>query len=330
MVTKLADRDRAALRSAAAVRVLIVTNMYPSPGAPARGTFVREQVEALRELDALEVELFAFSGGGARAYARAAVALRRRFAGHDFDVVHAHYGLSGLVALALGGAPLVVTFHGTDLEHARVAPVSRAVARAAALPAPVSASLARAAGLTRLERCAVLPCGVNMERFTPLDRADSRLRLRLDPDGRYLLFPADPRRREKRHDRAAAVAAALEAELLTYRDVAPDEVPVLINAANAVVATSEREGFGLAPLEALACDVAVASTPVGIAPVALAGIGGTLCAAFDLSSWSAALRPHVEDPQSRVAGRERAALFERRRLAQRVANAYRDIARERL
>jgi glycosyltransferase involved in cell wall biosynthesis len=103
-------------------------------------------------------------------------------------------------------------------------------------------------------------------------------------------------------------------------------VPDTINAANAVVATSEREGFGLGPLEALACDVPVLSTDVGIAPLALAGIAGTLCAPFERERWLRTLRPHLDDPDPRVAGRARAGLFDRNRMAARVFEAYREIA----
>jgi glycosyltransferase involved in cell wall biosynthesis len=90
-----------------------------------------------------------------------------------------------------------------------------------------------------------------------------------------------------------------------------------------VVVTSEREGFGLAALEALACDVPVASTDVGIAPLALSGVGGTLVAPFDTGAWLAALRPHLDDPDPRIEGRARAALFDSNRMAMRVFEAYR-------
>ena len=128
---------------------------------------------------------------------------------------------------------------------------------------------------------AVLPCGPDLGRFRPLPRAEARRQLGLDPDGRYLLFPANPERAEKRADRAAEVAAASGAELLTGGAIDPERMPLWVNAANAVLVTSDYEGFGLACVEALACDVPVLSTPVGIAPFALAGIAGTLCAPFD-------------------------------------------------
>jgi teichuronic acid biosynthesis glycosyltransferase TuaC len=71
-------------------------------------------------------------------------------------------------------------------------------------------------------------------------------------------------------------------------------VPLYVNAANAVVVPSEREGFGLAVLEALACDVPVLATPVGVHPVALDGVAGTLCAPYEGARWQAALEPWSE------------------------------------
>src|SRR5438270_264495 len=129
------------------MRALIVTNMSPSPAKPALGSFVRDQVEALKRIPEVEIELFAFDPGS---------------------------------------------------------------------------------------------------------------------PGAYRPFPADPGRQEKRYDRATEVAAG--AELLVLRNVDPAEVPLWVNAASAVLVTSEREGFGLGALEALACDVPVLSTDVGIAP----------------------------------------------------------------
>jgi teichuronic acid biosynthesis glycosyltransferase TuaC len=313
------------------MRVLIVTNMWPTEERPALGGFVRDQVEALRRIDGLEVELFAFApGGGARPYLDAARELRRRYRGQSFDVVHAHYGLTAWCTLVLRGAPRVVTFHGTDLGHRRVGPLSRMVARLVDLPATASGSLARhpwhgipGAGVDR--RVAVLPCGVNLDRFERTDRREARERLGLDPDGRYLLFPADPARPEKRFERAEELARAAGATLLSYKATPPSDVPLMINAANAVVITSEREGFGLAVLEALACDVPALSTDVGVAPLALTGVPGTYVGPFDRDVWLAALRPHLDDPDPRVPGRARAALFESNRMAMRVFQAYRAI-----
>src|SRR4051794_25224256 len=312
--------------AAPAMRVLVVTNLWPTAERPERGGFVRDQVEALRMIDGLDVEVFHFEPGGVKPYPRAMRELRRRYARERFDVVHAQYGLSAWPALAIRGAPHVVTFHGTDLAHRVVGPMSRAVAHLVELPAPVSASLARA-GLPHMEHVAILPVGVNLERFDRRIRSEARERLGLEANGRYLLFPADPSRPEKRRDGAADLADAANAELLAYGGVAPERVPDMINAANAVVVTSEREGFGLGTLEALACDVPVLATDVGIAPLALQGIAGTLCAPYDRRTWLQAATPHLDSADPRVGGRRRAALFDRNRMAERVFHAYAELVK---
>jgi teichuronic acid biosynthesis glycosyltransferase TuaC len=305
------------------MRALIVTNMWPSASQPARGSFVRDQVEALRELDGLEVEVFAFPPGG---YLRAAPELRRRHRGERFDVIHAHFGLTAWPALALRGAPHVVTLHGTDLRHPRSRRITRAALPFVDLVATVSPELAREVpGAGERRRVAVLPCGVNLDRFAPIARREARARIGVAPDEPCVLFPADPARAVKRFDRAQEVAGATR--LLTLGRVHPIEVPFYVNAANAVLVPSAHEGFGLAVLEALACDVPVLATPVGVHPAALDGVTGTLCASYDRAAWRAALSPHLQASDPRVAGRDRAALWSARQMARRVLEAWFEVLR---
>jgi glycosyltransferase involved in cell wall biosynthesis len=307
------------------MRALIVTNMYPSASRPALGSFVRDQVEALRRIPDLELELFAFDPGGARAYLRAATELRRHHRADQFDVVHAHFGLTAWPALAVRAGAHAVTLHGTDLAHPRSRAVTIAALPLLDLVAGVSQPLLdQIPRWASRRRTAVLPAGVDTIRFTPIPRGTARTRLGLDPDAPYLLFAADPRRPEKRYDRALAVAG--ETRLLSLGNVEPEQVPLWVNAANAVLAPSEREGFGLAVLEALACDVPVLSTPVGVAPEALDGIAGTYCAQFDAAAWREALAPHLSSADPRVAGRARAEQFSTDVMAARVAAAWRALA----
>ena len=106
-------------------------------------------------------------------------------------------------------------------------------------------------------------------------------------------------------------------------------MPLWINAANAVLVTSDYEGFGMAAIEALACDVPVLSTPVGIAPYALAGIEGCLCAPFDARRLERRRPPAPgrRRPPRRRAPR-RAASLSAARMAERVIEAYRDVTRQ--
>ncbi len=316
------------------MRALVVSNMLPDAAHPERGSFVRDQLAALRRLDGLEVELYEFAPGGC-ALPGVALDLRRRFgrrarstrevSAAGFEIVHAHFGLTAWPALAVPARVRALTVHGSDLRDRRTRAATAAVLPFIDLLAAASAPLAEELpGRAARRRARVLPCGVDIERFRPLAREQARMQLGLDPAGPYLLFPADPARQGKRHDLALELARAAGAELLVLRGVEPGRVALWINAANAVLVPSEREGFGLAVLEALACDVPVLATPVGIHPDALREVAGTLCAPFDLARWRAALGPHLHAPDPRVDGRASASRYSSLAMAECVADAWRE------
>ncbi len=306
------------------MRVLVVTNFMPDAAAPQRGQWVRDQVDEVRRRG-IDVDLFVFPRGRSE-YLPATRRLRALLRKERFDLVHAHYGLAGWVAKLAGAGPLIVTFHGTDVRHHLVGHLSRRLAWRVDLVAGVSRALFEAEdgrpGLPAVPGSAVLPCGPDLRRFEPRARAEARRELGLDPDGSYLFFPANPERPEKRHDRAAEVAAACGAGLLTGGSIEPERMPLWLNAANAVLVTSDYEGFGMAAVEALACGVPVLSTPVGIAPYALRGIDGCLCTPFDAEAWAAVAQRHLGASEPRVAGSSRAATLSAAAMAERAITAY--------
>ncbi len=310
------------------MRVLVVTNFTPDEAAPQRGRWVRDQVDEVRKRG-IEVDVFEFPRGREE-YLPATRRLRALLKRERFDLVHAHYGLAGWVAKLAGAKPLIVTFHGTDVRHGVVGPMSHRLVWRAELVSAVSRALFEEEdgrpGLPPVPGSAVLPCGPDLERFGPQPRAEARRALGLAPEGRYLFFPANPNRPEKRHDRAAELAAACGAELLSGGSIEPELMPTWINAADAVLVTSNYEGFGMAAIEALACEVPVLSTPVGIAPYALAGIEGCLCAPFDTATWAPLAARHLDATDPRVAGAARAATLSAGRMAERLIEAYRDVA----
>ena len=297
------------------MRALIVSNMRQDSAHPARGSFVRDQVAALRRIDGIDVDLVEGRPGG-RGYLELARALRGR---RGYDVVHAHFGLTAYPALVVRGARRALTLHGTDVRHPRSGRLTRAILPRYDLVAAVSEELAREVG----PGTQVLPTGVALDRFTPAPQAQARARLGLDSCAPLLLFPADPARAGKRADRARELAAATGMRLVTLGAAPPEQMPDWINAADAVVVPSDAEGFGLAAIEALACRTPVLATPVGIHPEALAGLPNTLCAPYDRDAWAAALSAvrgaRVEG------GRERAARWSADAMAARVVAAWRGI-----
>src|SRR6266550_7579016 len=97
------------------MRVLVMTAMWPRPENPAFGSYVRSQVEALKRAG-VEVEVLVLQGRSRKLiYLKAPFQLRRRLdTDTSIELVHAHYGLVGIVARTQFRVPLVVTYHGDD------------------------------------------------------------------------------------------------------------------------------------------------------------------------------------------------------------------------
>jgi len=63
-----------------------------------------------------QVDFFTIKGKGLKGYINATINLRKFLKGKNYDVLHAHYGLSGIIALLANRClPLVVSFMGDDL-----------------------------------------------------------------------------------------------------------------------------------------------------------------------------------------------------------------------
>lgn len=94
------------------MNVLVLTNMWPAPRARASGTFVHEQVEGLRRRGVNVDVLFVDGPASKLNYALGYPRLWQRLATQRYDLVHAHYVYSGLIARGQWQLPVVVSFHG--------------------------------------------------------------------------------------------------------------------------------------------------------------------------------------------------------------------------
>jgi hypothetical protein len=217
-----------------------------------------------------------------------------------------------------------VTFHGTDLAHPRSRKISVAALRFINLPAAASAELAAAVPPNKTRRkISVLPCGVALDRFQPTDKMVARTELGLSANDLIYLLPSNPDRPEKRADRARTVASANGAKLLTLGKTPPDQVSRWINSADLVLIPSEREGFGLALLESLACETPVLTTNNGIAGEALDGVEGATVLKWDELLWISEAKQLASLPHT-VGGLNSASRWSSDSCAAAVIAAWRD------
>ena len=324
------------------MRLLMVTNNYPTPDQPGVGNYVRRQEESLRELG-VEVELLYVDRrhSGRRVYRTLSGRLRELVAASGPDLVHVLYGgvMADLVTRCVVDRPVVVSFQGTDLlggpgrnrldRLSRRLGVrgSRRAARRAAGIIVMSETLRRALprGINP-KRVWLLSNGLDLSLFRLIDRAECRHQLGWAPAHKHVLFPAPPDRPEKRFPLAQAAVELVRAtgtavELHVLEGVPHDEVPVWINAADVVVLTSTHEGSPNVVKEALACNVAVISVDVGDVRERLAGVSGCFIAeatAADLAEKLALAFGHGD----RVEGQGKVEEFSLDRVAERLLAVY--------
>jgi glycosyltransferase involved in cell wall biosynthesis len=306
------------------MRVLIVTNMYPGPTEPWWGSFVRDQVDDLSGLG-LELEVLHIEGRfSRRAYLWAIRHVRTRLEAGSYDVVHAHYGLTGAaVVLARPSVPLVVTFHGSDYGGpAWQRRVSTAVAKGA-VPIVVSEE---GRALLKAPGARVIPMGVDTERFMPLDRATARTELGWDHGARYALLAgsrADPIKRADLFDAAVARARTRVPELqgTALEGYDRERVRLAFNAADVTVLTSDHEGSPVAIRESLACETPVVAVPAGDTASVLVGLPGCSIVAREADALAGGIEVAL-GAERNPAWRERALKSSRTAIAEQVRDLY--------
>jgi len=302
------------------VRVLFVTNIWPDQVRPWYGSFVWTQARSLEEIG-VEVTPLAIRGYASRLeYVRAAADVLRLNAGCPYDVVHAHYGHSGVVARLQVKAPLVVTYWGTDLLGNRT---SESITAKSAIEAAVFKQLARVAAATMTQshqmeaalpraarrRSHVVPAGIDLERFKPIAREAARARLGWPLDEKVVLFAGNPDRGVKNFPLAEEVHRRLSASVPTARlrvaaGLLPDEVPLYMSAADALLLPSRSEGSPNVVKEAMATELPIVATPVGDVAERLEGIPGCYIRPPDPEALADAVQlafAHGRVPEARVA-----------------------------
>lgn len=305
------------------LRVLAVTNMFPTPGDPTSGTFVEQQVKGLIDIG-LDVRVLVVdrAHGGMREYLKLGQRIRKTCVEFGPDIVHSMYGgvMADVVVRTVEDTPTVVSFCGSDLLGELLSGTirklvsgfgvlaSRRAARKAsgivvksknlqdALPSDVS--------LTKIR---IIPNGIDLDRFKPLDRDVCRKRLGWQRDTLHILFPTNSGDPRKRIGLALAATEAvnrlgLKADLHQLRGVAHQDVPIWLNASDVVLLTSLHEGSPNVIKEALACDLPIVSVDVGDVRERIQGIEGCYISLPTPTDLAAKLSL-VNDSPRRVAGR---------------------------
>lgn len=272
----------------AALKVLMVTTNWPAPGGPRTSHFIKRQADFLQAAG-VDVEVFHFRAQKSLlSYLKAWLAVRRKLRSSRYDLIHAQFGQSGLMALPKR-IPYVVTLRGSDIlgtvsdrsgKYTAAGKINQRISRmvAAKADAVILVSEHMQANLPRLESCNIIPSGIDFDLFRSMPRDQARRKLGLPLNERLVLFVGNPKQARKRHQLATAAVDLLNrrlpVRLVVGWGVPHTDIPVYMAACDALIFTSMQEGSPNAVKEALACNLPVVSVAVGDVEQRIGGVEG--------------------------------------------------------
>ena len=255
--------------------------------------FIEEQITALEALG-IQVIRYGVTGKGITGYLRELPALRRFISAERPDLIHAHYGLCGLLANLQRRVPVVTTYHGSDINKPSILRFSKIAIRLSAYNIFVSkrniAIAIRRKGeeAKRLSgKYELLPCGINLPKpWSELqNKLVGQLTLNqwvhgvLSKDVKNVLFAGAFDNKVKDPELAKAVMNELEkkgakANLIELKGYSRNQVNALMYNCDVLLMTSKSEGSPQVIKEALACGCPIVSVDVGDVAERTSGVEG--------------------------------------------------------
>jgi glycosyltransferase involved in cell wall biosynthesis len=268
---------------------------------------VQNQYDALASFQD-EHDLFPLPivGSGYLAYLKSIPYLFQKLRKIKPDLIHAHYSFSGIMAaLVANKIPVVTSLMGSDIEAKNywlmvIRFYSKRIWKATIVK---SDSLKTKLDLNKLE---VLPNGVDLARFYPMDIQMCKEKLNWHTIKKQVLFLADPARKEKNItliEKACQILNREDIELKVVNNIAPADVSTFLNAADVVLLSSLWEGSPNIIKEAMACNRPIVSTPVGDVKELFDGVSGVFISSYDPTAYAEEILRALDFKESH--GRER-------------------------
>jgi len=307
------------------MKVLVLTNMYPSKDRPYFGIFIEEQVASLRK-EGVEVDVLFVNGLRNKLnYLWGVFRLWWRLLTHRYDLIHAHYVFSGMIARTQFFCPVVLTHHGPEFWNWQFIPC-RIITPLVDKVILVSPEMY---GRLKFEKAEVIPCGINFDLFKPMPKEQVREELGIPQDKKLILWVGDYTRPEKRFDivqEAVALAQKQDPtiDFLLIVGKSHQEIPKYMNAGDVLLLTSDAEGSPMVIKEAMACNLPIVSVAVGDVPEVIGDTDGCYLCTQDPADVAEKLQLAINH-DGRTSGREKIRYVELSQIARRIISQYQEV-----
>ena len=242
------------------MKILVVYSGNSSEISP----FISDQIRSLKN-NGLNVSNFEIRGKGPFGYLSNISSLRKTIRKFSPDIIHAHYGLCGLLCVLQKICPVIITFHGSDINNSKNLFFSFFASLFSSANIVVEKKMGR---FLNKNKTYVIPCGVDLNIFREKDSQKAKSKFNLDKNYYYALFSSSFDRKIKNYNLAKEAIEILSIDkfpikLLELKNLNRKQVCDLLNAVDIALLTSLSEGSPQFIKEAMATNCKVISTDVG-------------------------------------------------------------------
>ena len=251
----------------------------------------------------------------------------------DYDLIHVNSGVVAPLGLIQPQRPVVMTFWGDDVLGDRLGGLQPKLTKLCATQS--DHVIVRSQEMKDALPCdaTIIPSGVDMSLFSPMDRTQAQEAVGWDPAHRHVIFPYHPSNEKKRYPVAKEVVERVDdavdetVRLQVVDDVDFDDMPLYYNAADVLLMPSLREGSANTVKEAMACNLPVVSTEAGDARTRLDPVENSYVCSTDAQLIDGVVS--VLETGARSDGRDHVEEVSLQRMGERILSIYESVLNDR-
>ena len=290
-------------------------------------TFVYEQIESVKNKYDVKFDNMLIEGKGISGYLKNLKNLNAKIKEYKPDLIHAHFGLSGLLSNMQRAVPVVTTYHGSEISIFTVNLLSSLSAALSGYNIYVAQHIRNRMYYKPKKNYKIIPCGIDLQEFKEIDKEVSQKKMNLNKGNINIVFSGAFDNSVKNYDLANAAIRLIPdmtINLVELKSYKRSEVNYLLNACDLFLLTSKSEGSPQIIKEAMACNCPVVATDVGDIREVISGTDGCYLTSFEPEDIALKIRDAIKFA-GRTKGREKIKNFDNNIIADKIYSVYKKV-----
>lgn len=307
------------------MKILIVCSANSGKIMP----FITEQGNKLKDFGC-EVDYFTITSKGIKGYLGHLGKLNSKLNKKKYDIVHAHFGLSGALAVLQRKVPVVMTFHNGETLTTKGNLISSIASLFSAYNIYVAEHIYKLTYLKKKHKSLILPCGINLDEMKVMPQDEAKMQMNLPENKINVVFGgvfANLRKNVKLANEAIALTGRTDINLIELKGYTRKEVNALLCGADLLLLPTLSEGSPQIVKEAMACNSPIVATDVADIKVLLNNTDGCYLTSFEPTDVAAKINMAIAYGK-RTNGRESVLKYDNGIIVKQIVEIYKKVVND--